>query len=198
MAKKNALEKYEPTAVGIALPDNLAFREWQTLFDGYSFMAKNIPWVIGDLLVYGETHYGEDVGQALDGLMARTQYAQGTIYNLVYVSRHVSPHVRNPNLSHGIHYEVAKMDQGDQVEWLTRAELEGWTVGDLRKAIKGERPQRKIEVKEVEEAEEKPKPKTSGRINDSFDLWWDKYSSGMGYGDEEKKIAMDAWNASVT
>ena len=194
---KNAIEKYEPSATGLTLPEDLAFKQWHTLFDGYAFMARAIPWVIGDLLVFGESHYGENVGQVLDGLMARTRYTQGTIYNFVYVSKNVLPSARNPNLSHCFHYEVAKMEQGDQIEWLARAEMEGWTIREFRQAIKGERPRKDAPVFDDEEEAPKPKPRTVGRINDSFDMWWDKYVYGTGFGSEEKKIAMDGWNASV-
>jgi len=197
---KNALQKYETTETGLQLPENLDWKEWRVLFEGYSHMAKCVPWAIGDLLVYGESHYGEDVSQAMSDFMAKTRYTQGTIYNLVYISRNVPPWNRNPNLSHSFHYEVAKMDSQEQVHWLARAELEGWTVKEFRDHISGRagntEPKEQEEPKPIEE--EKPKKqKCTGTINDQFDLWWDWYASGKGYGEKERLIALDAYNASV-
>lgn len=200
----NPLDKIDSSETGLMLPENLKWRDWRVLVDGYVEMAKRVPWIIGDLLVYGEEHYGEDMAQATDELLAKSKYSQGTIYNLVYVSRNVGPRERNKNLSHGFHYEVAKMDPEEQVAWLARAEIEGWTVMELRNGIKGkhgkEESKQEPEPQRVEEEnreQEPDKPYSRGRINDAFDMWWDWYNSGKYYGEEFKAVARDGWNAEV-
>jgi hypothetical protein len=200
---KNAMTRFNPTPIGITLPENLEWKDWRVLFEGYGYMARSIPWVVGDLIVYGEDHYGEEVAQAMSEIMAKTRYGRKTIYNLVYVSRNVLPENRNPALTHSHHYEVAKLDAEEQREWLGLAELEGWTVRQLRAHINGEKVEDKpIEAEAVfsedKSEDEVEKELTNGEINDQFDAWWMAYSAGAGYREEEKAIAMDAWNASIT
>lgn len=197
------MEKYQITEVGIDLADaDISWDEWRWYFQLTVRLAKRSPWAVGDMGVYGEDRFGEDMAQAITKEILMSGYSQGSLYNLFYVSRNVKPSERNPNLSPSHHYHVAKMKPDEQVAWLARAELEQWTVAEFRrqikKATKGEEHEQQTAVEEEKKKEpEVMKEKSVGHINDQFDYWWTWYSEGKGYDEEIRAVARDAWNANV-
>ena len=81
---------------------------------------------------YGETSYGETYAQALDA----TDYSYQTLMDSKWISGRIKFSRRRENLSFSHHKEVAALDPEEQTFWLQRAEDEGWTRNELRRAIK--------------------------------------------------------------
>ncbi len=72
--------------------------EWEEGLGSLVFMQRNIPWWIGDALVYGEARFGDDVYQAfpLDVSVAMVErYAA--------IARKIKPSQRNTSISYSHH-----------------------------------------------------------------------------------------------
>lgn len=87
----------------------------------------------GDWLIYGEDKFGEKFSQAVDA----SGYELGTLRNAKWVCNKIAPERRRDKLSFGHHQVVASLPLEDQEKWLTEAELESWSVAELRNHIKG-------------------------------------------------------------
>jgi hypothetical protein len=201
---KNPVPQFKTTETGLAIPKNLQWNEWRVMFEAYSHMSKAAPWIVGDLMVYGIDHYGEDTAQLVAAILERTGYVNGTIRNLVYASRHCKPEHRNPNCSHSHHMAVAKLEPRKQVELLARAEIGRLTVRQLRNIVMGRKEEAKPSADEMDMPQDQngfsssvgTKKKISrGQLDDQFEQWWEKYSVGGMFNNSHKECARAAWNA---
>jgi hypothetical protein len=118
--------------------------EWQAMGVQLQGLAKSVHWLVGDWLNVGEREYGEKYAQAVDA----TGYSVQTLTNDKYVTAQIEIYRRRENLSFAHHAEVARFPAEIQDYWLTRAEEEGWSRDELRKAIRES-------MKEPEEEKEK-------------------------------------------
>jgi len=116
----------------LALPDGLTFDEWAQVGEALGTMDRASAWWTGDWINAGERHYGESYAQALD----RTKLDYQTLANRAWVASRVEFSRRRENLSWGHHEVVAALGPAEQDTWLDRAEVEGWSVHELRRAIK--------------------------------------------------------------
>lgn len=123
--------KFSP--IGIVYPDDYDFKQW--LKDGVyiGMLSKSLMFCLGDWCNFGETKYGEKYSQALDC----SKFDYGTLRNAAWVCKHVPIERRNSNLFFGHHYEVAKLEPELQLEYLSKAEVNGWSVRQLRQCVKG-------------------------------------------------------------
>ena len=85
-------------------------------------------WAIGDALVYGEDHFGEEWTQ----IQAQFRMSEGRMQSLASVARKIPRSRRRKNLTFTHHQEIAgKVDAPEQQkEWLDKAH--GMTVTELR------------------------------------------------------------------
>lgn len=118
------------TAVSFTPQPGVTFDEWAEAVRVMGRLIRVTPWIVGDLLAYGEDHFGERAAQVFDefGL------ASETISNYVNVARAIPRTRRRKTLPFSIHAEVAALPEREQEEWLTRCEAKGWTRGQLREA----------------------------------------------------------------
>lgn len=121
------------SATALALPDDLAFEDWERTGEQLRLITEACQWWVGDWLNYGERNYGEKYAQALD----HTDYDYGTLATFAWVAKHVEVSTRIETLSWSHHRQVAPLGPADQDRWLTAAEANEWSVGQLRKQIKG-------------------------------------------------------------
>jgi len=82
--------------------------------------------------IEAERAYGEKYAQALDS----TDWEYQTLRDAAWVAGRVEMSRRRDNLTWSHHREVAALDPDDQDGWLDRAEAEGWSRNELRRAIK--------------------------------------------------------------
>jgi len=148
-----AREKFELTPTGVVVHGEPTFGEWLEAMALLTSLREQLPIIIGDMLVYGETHYGEVFAQAVG-------YAPQTMLNYASVMRRVPPEVRREGLKYA-HYEaVSSLPLPEQKRLLLRAVEEDLTREDLRQAarvIQG-RPAAKRYVAECEMALESKSP----------------------------------------
>lgn len=114
------------------LPGGLSFDEWQETGETLGRIGRACQWWIGDWLNYGERAYGEKYTQAMDA----TGLDYETLRGYAWVAGRVETVRRRTVLSFSHHKEIAQFNPSDQDRWLTSAEANGWSKGQLRTEIK--------------------------------------------------------------
>jgi len=108
------------------------YDKWSRIVLKLEEVGKAHMWWIGDALNYGERCFGEIWAQVVDD----TGYSVNTVKAAMYVSSRVSPERRREELSFGHHQVVASLDPDAQTRWLTLAVNRGWSIADLRAAMR--------------------------------------------------------------
>ena len=161
----------------LSLPENTSFKQWEKLGKDLFQAARDLPWMIGDWLNFGERKYGERYAQALE--MGRYDYV--TLRKCSWVCRHVPPERRRPSsvLSFKHHEVITPLEPEEQEEMLDLAERESLTVEELR-----------YEVKRLRDPSLPGPPQPM-----VFDDWWTKYTVIPRQSPREtyEQIARDAW-----
>lgn len=121
----------EISAVGLRLPPDISFDQWNAVGDQLKAADRSVRWWVGDWLVHGERKWGEMYAQAMDA----TEDAYQTLADAKWVSQQIDFSRRREKLSHSHHKEVAALAPAEQSEWLEKAETEGWSRNELRRAI---------------------------------------------------------------
>ncbi|WP_323747974.1 LmbU family transcriptional regulator [Catenulispora rubra] len=114
------------------LPPGLAWSEWRRLGRQIFVIADSSAWWLGDWLIYGQNCYPNRYKRAV----AETSLDYQTLRNYAWVARKVPVERRREGLGFQHHAEVAGLAAGDQDEWLSRAEEQGWTRNELRRQIR--------------------------------------------------------------
>ena len=166
MGKKRALAAVSPTRavalpgvvtpVSLTLPPHLPWADYPRTGQLLGRIGRGVQFWIGDFLVQGQRMYGEKFAQGAEAL----EYDAKTLTNLAWVAERVAPARRRETLSFAHHAEVAALEPKEQETWLARAEKEGWTRHQLRKALKGEQA-----------PEETPEPCQIHRCKDCAATW---------------------------
>jgi hypothetical protein len=125
--------------LGLNLPPDLSFGEWERIGEKLQSIHKGILWAIGDWLNYGEHKYGEMYTQAIDA----TGYSVETLKKAKALgARFQRPQRTELSWSH--HLTVAYLPPEERTEKLQQAVENHWSKRELQAAIK--RPNR-IEAK---------------------------------------------------
>lgn len=119
------------TATSLTIAPGLDFDHWQDLGTVLRRTCQGVQFWIGDWIRYGEAQYGEKYAEAL----LATGQTYKTLANQVYVSGRIDSSLRNETLSFSHHYAVAALTPSRQRKWLQKAEAEGWSYRQLRRAI---------------------------------------------------------------
>jgi hypothetical protein len=118
------------TATSLSLPADLQYEEWRSTLLAVSRIGKAVQFWLGDALLYGENRFGELMAQAA----SETGYSEESLRGFLWVASRIPPSVRRLTLSWS-HHQVAAGSE-DPETWLDTAEASGWTVKELRHAIK--------------------------------------------------------------
>ncbi len=132
------------TPTGLILHSALEIEEWAPIGIKLRQAKEWLQFALGDWLNHGEAHYGETYSQAATD----TGLPEETLMIFKYVSSRVAPETRIKDLTWSHHREVAKFPPEEQIRWLEMALKEGWSVRDLKDALK------KAAGKDKEEPEE--------------------------------------------
>ena len=125
------------TVTGVETVRESTFEEWEQAFKWVQAVDGCLQFWLGDLLEYGENHWGQKYSQALEA----TEYAEKTLRNATWVARQIPKERRrlSAKVTYGHHVEVAGLEPDRQEYWLTRCEAEELTRDQLRAALKAER-----------------------------------------------------------
>ena len=123
-----------------AIPNKgLTKAQWEEAGDMLSHIHQTTLWWIGDWLTVGESRkWVHD--DKYEGVKERFGIGYRTGRQAVWVSRAIEMSRRRDKLSWSHHQEVAPLTEPEQDHWLDLAEENGWSLRDLRKAIKAALP----------------------------------------------------------
>ncbi len=125
------------TRTGLVIEGEPTAEEWQQAGEMLSQAHGALQWWIGDWLLHGEgrPEWGDKYEAACE-LFGREVEA---LKNYKWVAGNVKLSTRVDNLSWAHHRLIAPLPPREQKKWLKKAEKEGWSVAELRKAIRQER-----------------------------------------------------------
>ena len=89
---------------------------------------STFAWYLGDLLNYGEAHYGEMASQVMDA----TSRAYSTLRRYADTAQRVHPTRRKLTLSFSHHWVIKDLPPEEQTKALDEAEFNGWSYEELR------------------------------------------------------------------
>ncbi len=110
-------------------------REWAEAGRRIGSVGRNIQWLLGDWIAYGNRKFGERYARA----SKISGYDPQTLMNMVYVATRFPTSRRRENLSWSHHEALAALEAGDQDRWLDRASRHRWSVSDLRTMLRASR-----------------------------------------------------------
>jgi len=85
---------------------------------------RNIQFLLGDILNYGDDRFGEQAAQIQDDL----GYDYGTLADLKWVAKRIPKERRDAKLPWSHHRELAKFEPEEQKKWLAKQPLKGGHV----------------------------------------------------------------------
>lgn len=121
-----------------------SFNEWSEAVNDSIMKRVRAPWIIGDLMNYGDLRFGERYAQAIDGCVV--QYH--TLQNWRWVCRQFEASRRRESLSWSHHETVAMWDVDHQEKWLALAESKRLSVHELRDAVRETKGKREVVIDE--------------------------------------------------
>lgn len=119
----------DQSAMSLSLPDGQSFEDWEETGRSLASANKVLSWWIGDWWAAGSHRYGARAEIAAQGIFGR-EYQ--TLRNMASVCRAFTTSRRRDNLSFSHHAEVASLSPQKADALLAQAEVEGWSVKDLR------------------------------------------------------------------
>jgi len=157
---------------GVSIPEDASEDEWLELIGIVRKLNEAIQWTIGDLVNYAENTY--PWGEKYNELAEKTGYSEKTLREYAYVARRIHPDIRRDDLSFGHHQLVTALSPEAQMHWLAEAAANGWSVNDLRAAIR--------EAQMLAQREQNsPRLFNKGvmpRISRQFQSLWERAQSG--------------------
>lgn len=127
------LGRARPAGIHLRLPEDITVDEWQEIGRQLARGANGFAWWIADWAWHGRqrAEWGSTYAEMVD----TTGLDYDTVQRYAYVAGRVEGR-RRETLSFAHHAEVAPLIPPEQVEWLDRAEGEGWTRSELRDALR--------------------------------------------------------------
>jgi hypothetical protein len=139
----SALRKYgaglpgEATDVSFSTTFGTTWDQWVDALRLLGRMDRAIQWWIGDMVNWGEEHFGERFAQGVEAL----GLAPHTVVNYAWVARAVPVSRRREALSFEHHAVVAAFAPEEQVAWLTTAEQRHLSTRELRAHLRSGPPE---------------------------------------------------------
>ena len=125
------------SSTSLDLPHGVQLNTWIEIGRSIGTVTEAARWWLGDFLIYGDQHYGQDHTQIFDP-DAGAAWSWETLRQYRWVSERVPLENRLPpdQLSWSHHRAVAVLEAHEQPEWLQKAIAENWSVRELKAAIK--------------------------------------------------------------
>jgi hypothetical protein len=120
------------TRVGLILPPELSYDEWQQAGPKLVRIADSSAWCLGDWLLHGQRCYRNRYKRATEE--AGLDYQ--TLRNYAWIARRFEHQRRRVGLSLQHHAEVASLSDDEQDRWLDLAEGDHWSRNEMRRRIR--------------------------------------------------------------
>ena len=134
------------SSVAWAPTQDLNANEWAAAGRRIGAVGRCIQWLLGDWIAYGNTKFGERYARAAK----ITGYDTQTLMNMVYVASRFEISRRRENLSWSHHETLAALDEEEQNHWLDQAQVNRWSIADLRMMLRVSRRECEAEEGEAE------------------------------------------------
>ncbi|MEA3212356.1 MAG: hypothetical protein QOE70_5413 [Chthoniobacter sp.] len=156
--------KFRITPLGLDIAEPLTDEEWQDIGGRIGRGLRSMAFVVGDWLVYGETHRTERNAapreQVPTWLYAQASQLTGlditTLQNYAYVARRVPRQIRHEKLSWEHHKKVAKLrEDAEKTHWLKLAAktANGGRPMSVRRLARSIQAGRLLSIQEMAETE---------------------------------------------
>jgi len=125
--------------LGLEIDQALSQEQMGMVFACLEHISGCVSWLWGDALAFTGRKWGNQfVESKYEPAIRATGLAYPTLKAAKITCERICPARRRANLTFSHHLEVAFgfEDHAAQNEWLDRCEAEGWTVSQLRKAIR--------------------------------------------------------------
>lgn len=119
---------------GLKVDGSPTFEEWHYAVYATKATAVYGLWFYGDLMAYGQQHYGEDYAQALDS----SDYVDDALRLAEWVARKFPPERRHPELTFSHHKIVAALPPKQADRILETAAEKGLSVRDVTSMLRAE------------------------------------------------------------
>jgi hypothetical protein len=106
------------------------FEQWENMANYLLSVQRSLYWWIGDYIVYGEAHLGDDIYQAID-----PSFSLRLIEQCAAVSRAFPLQDRHTSLSWSHHQCVLGLDPKIQQAALRKAEVEQWDTKAFKRYV---------------------------------------------------------------
>jgi hypothetical protein len=95
---------------GISLPADLSFEDWRETVNNAEWLDRASPWILADVLTYGEQKWGEDHSDALPTYEEDPSgQRQSRMKQALWMGRRFPPGTRVPGLTYSHHRAVADL-----------------------------------------------------------------------------------------
>lgn len=118
--------------LALDIPKDQTFDDWLVMGRRLCAGQRVVNWWIGDWWAAGSHRYGERAKAAAEGIFGKEFK---TLANAASVCRAFESSRRREALSWSHHAEVAGLDPNKADAILTKAEEEGWSKKDVRRAV---------------------------------------------------------------
>lgn len=146
---ETALEQAGAVISGMSLqildPEKLTWAKIEQLGGFLGTLGKIYPFLVGDLILAVEEHFGENSPEASQ-LEALFPHSPHTLKNYRWVSRAIPP-TRRRDVGFGIHEAVASLEPHERDHWLQVAEEQRWKREEMRGAIRGARERGELSMR---------------------------------------------------
>ena len=120
------------TDIGLELTESLSVNDYIELGSKVSLLNKSAPWLLADLLGFGEEKFGDQFSQIVDSFNCKPE----TLRNSLYVYNKWPKHRRRPELSFAHHQTCASLDPEIADRLLDLAVEKDFSIKELRAAKK--------------------------------------------------------------
>lgn len=128
------LKHFQLTANGIEVTGRPTFADWQASWQWLKRIDHAAPWIIGDMLVYGEDAFGEQISQELDENENgddNSRFSPGSLRQYRYVSRQWPP-LSRLNAPWSYHQVTAHLPMNQRISLLQHCAEHGIKRAELR------------------------------------------------------------------
>lgn len=123
------------TETSAVFTQQLDYKQWIEAGRKLCKAGACLNWWLGDWLLFGVKEYGDRVKVA-ESMSEEIGFSYDQLRAAMLVSDSVKDAIRIATLSWSHHREVAAMKPKQQSEWLAKATVHGWSVSELRQAIR--------------------------------------------------------------
>jgi hypothetical protein len=129
-----AYKQFVLNAASLTIPEGTDEDGWKDIGGILLNLESALAWWVGDWAAYANCTWGATAKQ----IAAIFEYEQSTIEAYMSVAKSVPGMIRNHTVSFSHHRLVMKLSEAEQFTWIAAAARQGWTLAEMREAMKGD------------------------------------------------------------